>query len=86
MSERVVTPTAAHRLFRSDAIELLRKHAGHLDAKDMLALSAHLVGQILAMQDQRTIVPKTAMEIVARNIEIGNQEAINQVADSKGSA
>jgi len=86
MKERTVLTTAAHRAFRDDAIELLRKHAGALDAKDMLALSAHLCGQIIAMQDQRTMLPATAMEIVARNIEIGNADAISQISETNGSA
>lgn len=86
MSERLVKPTAAHRAFRDDAIALLRKHAGELDAKDMLALSAHLVGQILAMQDQRSMTPANGMEIIARNIEVGNAEAIAEVNSPAGKA
>ncbi len=86
MTERLVKPSAAHRAFRDDAIALLKKHAGDLDAKDMLALSAHLVGQILAMQDQRKMTPAIGMEIIARNIEVGNAEAIAEVNSPVGKA
>ena len=84
MNERLVKPTAAHIAFRNDAIELLRKHAGALDAKDMLALSAHLVGQIVAMQDQRTVTPAMAMDIVSRNIGVGNLVAVVEVNRPRG--
>ena len=46
----------------------------------MLALSAHLVGQIIAMQDQRKMSPAMAMEIVAKNIERGNGEVLTELA------
>jgi len=77
-------PSAEHHAFRTDAIALLDKHAGHLDKKEMLALAAHLVGQIIAMQDQRTMRPDMAMEIVARNIEVGNAEVLANLSKSQG--
>lgn len=80
MNDRLVTPTAKHRGFRDDVIALLRKHAGDLDAKEMLALSAHLTGQIIAMQDQRTVTRELALEIVGKNIEVGNSEAMAEVS------
>ena len=82
---KAIAPSAAHRAFRTDAIELLRKHAGALDAKDMLALSSHLVGQIIAMQDQRTVTREIALEIVMRNIESGNGEVLAELGKSVGS-
>lgn len=83
---RTQQPTAAHRAFRDDLLAVLKKHAGHLDAKDMLALGAHMVGQILAMQDQRTLTPAAAMEIVSLNIEQGNREVIDKLCASGGKA
>lgn len=77
---RRVEPTPEHRAFRDEAIALLKKHAGHLNALDMLALAAHLVGQIAAMQDQRTTSPSRAMEVVAANIEAGNKEILDQLS------
>jgi len=86
MNVRSVTPQPEHVAFRNDVLDLLKKHAGHLDAKDMLALSAHLVGQLVAMQDQRTMTREIALEIVARNIEAGNAEVLANLNRSKGSA
>lgn len=83
---RIQKPTGAHRSFRDDAVELLRKHAGHLDAKDMLALSAHLVGQIIAMQDQRKVTREIALQTVMANIEQGNREVLDNLNSNTGSA
>jgi len=86
MSERTVKPTAEHRAFRDGAINLLRKHAEHLDAREMLALSAHLVGQIAALQDQRTMTPETVLKIIEKNIELGNREAVEGLLATTGQA
>ena len=75
----IVKATAKHRAFRSDVLALLNKYAGDLDAAEMLALSAHLTGQIIAMQDQRKITPSMALDLVGKNIEAGNAEAIAEV-------
>jgi hypothetical protein len=71
-----IKPEARHQAFRDDSIALLRKHAGELSSVEMLALAAHLVGQLVALQDQRKVTGAMAMEVVARNVEQGNQEAI----------
>lgn len=77
-------PTVDHVAFRDDAIALLRKHAGHLQAVEMLALAAHLTGQIVAMQDQRTMTGAMAMEVVQNNLQIGNDEACAQLGHPEG--
>lgn len=87
VNTKVVKPAAKHRAFRDDMIALLKKHAGDLDATEMLALAAHLVGQIIAMQDQRTITREIALDIVGQNIEVGNAEAMAEVSgNSLGTA
>ena len=83
---RIVKPRLAHKAFRDEAIDLMKKHGGDLPAPDMLAIASHLVGQILAYQDQRTMTKARANSIILRNIEIGNAEAIAQLNDTKGSA
>jgi hypothetical protein len=82
----ILRPGPKHTAFRDDVVAVLRKHAAHLSAPEMLALSAHLTGQIIALQDQRSMSPDRAMEIVAQNIEQGNKEVITGILDSKGSA
>ncbi len=86
MKASVRSTEARHRLFRDDLVAVLKKYSDELSAQEMLALAAHLVGQIVALQDQRQMTPEEAMQIVARNIEQGNREAIDNLLGSKGSA
>lgn len=86
MNIRNQKPSPAHHAFRNDALALLRKHADHLQAEDMLALSAHMVGQIIAMQDQRTMTRQAALEIVMANMEQGNAEVIDNLFAKGGKA
>lgn len=86
MKTRVQQPTPAHRAFRDDIIALLKKHAGHLSALEMLALACHLVGQLIAMQDQRKVTREMALQILMKNVEQGNAEAIAQTDHPKGAA
>lgn len=81
---KLVAPTHVHKAFRADVLQLLGKHAGHLPAEEMLALATHLVGQIIAMQDQRTMTRQGALEIVSQNIEQGNGEAVAGLLETKG--
>lgn len=84
--KRPIKPEPGHVAFRADLIAVLRKHEANLTAEDMLALAAHLVGQLIALQDQRTMSPDRAMATVAANIEQGNQEVIDDLFKSKGGA
>ena len=69
----------AHKAFWDDMIALLAKHTGQLQADEMLAVASQMVGQIVAMQDQRKMRPGDAMTIVASNIEMGNARAVREL-------
>lgn len=87
MGERSIKPTDAHRAFRGEVCALLERHGSNLSANEMLALASHLVGQIIALQDQRTMTPDLCMKIVSKNIEIGNREVFDDLAfKTEGSA
>lgn len=75
-----------HKAFRDDCIALLAKHGGTLSSEEMLALGSHLVGQLIALQDQRTTSKDKAIRTVLANIELGNQEALAEVMQPKGQA
>lgn len=83
---KIVQPNEVHNQFRADLLEVLRKHGGQLSAMEMLALAAHATGQILALQDQRTVTGEMAMEVVTQNIHQGNREAIDRLTRTRGSA
>lgn len=76
-------PTAEQQEFRNDLIGVLRKYQ-HMRPDEMLAIASYFVGQLVAMQDQRKLTPAMAMQVVADNIEAGNQHAINELAGAQG--
>lgn len=75
-----------HEVLYQELIALVNKHAGHMDALQMLAVASNMLGKLVALQDQRTVTPAHAMEVVAQNIEHGNQQVLQQLAQSKGRA
>jgi len=50
----------------------------------MLSIASHLVGQLIAIQDQRVVTKEIALRIVEENIEQGNHEAILALGETKG--
>jgi hypothetical protein len=86
MTLRRKRTTAQHEISYQEVVALLNRHAGKLDAVEVLAIAANMVGKLVALQDQRRYSPEQAMEIVAKNIEEGNAQALQEVKLSKGSA
>lgn len=77
--------TARHEEAMADLRAILRKF-DDLGPLDLLALASQMVGQLVALQDQRSITPQMAMEIVAANVEAGNQAALETIQKSRGNA
>lgn len=75
-----------HEVFYQDIIKLIAKHGDKIDAKEMLAVAGNMLGKLIALQDQRTMTPKEAVEIVVKNIEYGNQQAFDELHKTKGRA
>lgn len=80
MKSVAITPQI--EAFRSELLKLLDKHFGHLPSEHMLAVTSHMVGQMIAMQDQRRFTAATIMELVSRNIEAGNQNAVEALVNN----
>lgn len=81
---KTVAPTDAHTAFRDDMLVIIKKHGEHLRADEILALAAHAVGQIMALQDQQTMTPRMAIDLVCSNIEKGNAEVVDGLDNSVG--
>ncbi len=75
-----------HEVAYQDLCALVNKHADSMSAAELLAVASNMVGKLVALQDQRKMTPGGAMEIVAKNIEHGNQQVLQQLAQSRGSA
>ena len=80
------TPTAEHHRIRDAMLAVIQKEMAEMDALEVLAIAAYTVGQLIALQDQRTVTPAMAMEIVASNIEAGNSHVIEGLMGPGGSA
>lgn len=75
-----------HEVAYQDLCALVNKHADKLSALELLAVAANMVGKLVALQDQRTVTPDKAMEVVAQNLEYGNKQVFDRVAISRGTA
>lgn len=84
MKTKTSVPTADHQAMRNELIAVMRKYGGKLRSDEVLALAAYTVGQLIALQDQRTMTPAMAMELVASNIEAGNQQAMADCTSASG--
>lgn len=80
------TARREHEVAYQDLTALVRRHADKLTGLELLAIAANMLGKLVALQDQRSVSPEMAMEIVARNIEEGNRQVLEQIGQSKGSA
>lgn len=75
-----------HEVAYQDLLALVRRHADQLTAAEMLAVAANMLGKLIAMQDHRTMTPDQAIRIVTENIELGNQQVLERLSRSEGSA
>lgn len=73
---KITTPTPAQLAFRKGLEATIAEHGQTLDAVEILAVLSHLVGQVIAVQDQRAMTPDMAMHLVGTNIEVGNREVV----------
>lgn len=77
-------PDQRHRALRATLIQTLAREFADLPGEEMLAVACQLVGQMIAMQDQRRYTPETIMKLVQANIEAGNQQAVAQFLAAPG--
>lgn len=81
-----VLAKAEHEVTYQELIALVTRHAVGLTPLEILAIAANMVGKLVAMQDQRTMTPDMAMQVVAENVQRGNQQAVAGLLQTKGNA
>ena len=84
MSVKLAEPK--HEVAYQELVLLINRHAAEISAEEILAIAANMLGKLMALQDQRTMTPQKATEIVAKNIEAGNKQVIDALMQSKGTA
>lgn len=80
------TAKPEHEATYQELCALVRRHAGKMTALEVLAVAANMVGKLAAMQDQRTCSPAQALEVIARNVELGNAQVVEQLQNTKGTS
>ena len=80
-----VQPTSEHVAFMDDLKAALGRHTS-LTGMEMLAIASQFVGNLIALQDQRAVTADTVMDMVAKNIEIGNHAVIANLDQPEGRA
>jgi len=71
-------PLPEHKKFREDFIALMNKHLRQLHSEEILAIVSHTLGQLIACQDSR-VSKEYYLELITKNIEQGNMDAINEM-------
>lgn len=72
---------------REAVLAAIQPFKEQLSALEILAILAYTLGQVIAMQDQRTVTKEMIWELVGANIEAGNAMVINELeVKSEGSA
>lgn len=80
------TSSPLHQEFNDAMKDVLERYKDRLNGMEMLAVASHLVGVLIALQDQNKVTTSMAMELVIKNIETGNAEALNLLDETKGNA
>lgn len=68
-----------HEALRQDVIAAMRPYED-VPAIEQLAVLSTFIGQLIALQDSRKYRPEAVMRMIARNIELGNANAITAAA------
>lgn len=84
MNMRSVQPSEAHLALRKAFETCIADHGKTLDAIEILAILSHMVGQVIAIQDQRKYGSEEVVELVWQNIETGNAEVVDRLARETG--
>jgi hypothetical protein len=82
----IAKPTPEHEVAYQDLVALVGKHKDSVDAVEMLAIAANMIGKLAGLQDHRALSPEQVLDIIIKNIEIGNQQLMDELNDTKGSA
>jgi len=73
-----------HEIAYQDLIKLVNTHGDRVTSLEMFAIACNMLGKLAAMQDQRTVTHAIIMEILIKNFELGNQQAVNSLRDAPG--
>lgn len=73
---KTVNAGCAHEALRNDLIAVIQAKYADMPADEILAVVAVLVGQLMALQDQRRFTAAQVVALVEENIMAGNRLAV----------
>lgn len=66
-----------HEELRQGIVAVMKEHEVRgMSGQEILAVLSYTIGQMVAFMDPEKVTPEEAMDLVTRNIEAGNQDAI----------
>lgn len=83
---KIIQPSAEHDQLSVALCSCIRRTAPDMPAEDILAIFCQLVGQLVALQDQRRFTSESIMALVSANIEMGNHQAFDLLNAPGGTA
>lgn len=84
MGIKTLEASKAHEDLRNALLAAVRKTAPDMPAEEILAVVCVLVGQLIALQDQRRFTSAAVMQLVSQNIEAGNRRVLADLLNAKG--
>jgi hypothetical protein len=86
MGRGEVKANAQHNIYLTALKQCLGEPADKLPLEEILAVTSQFVGNLTAMMDQRQYDSSRVMKLVAGNIKIGNDAAVQQLLNAEGTA
>jgi hypothetical protein len=71
-----VAPSEDAKAARMAMLKVLEGYRDRLTPPEQLAILSYTIGQMIALQDQRSMTGEQAMMLVSQNITQGNEDAI----------
>ena len=85
MNMQVEKPRKMHKKLSRDLRLLIHKYMPEEASPELvLAIASQVVGQLLAMQDQRKHTAAQMVELIQANIEAGNQQFVVELMEADG--
>nr|DAF77114.1 MAG TPA: hypothetical protein [Caudoviricetes sp.] len=81
---KTIPANATHTAFRDAVVQAMQPFKNDLSALEILALTSHLVGQLIALQDQTQYTASQVITVVKNNIELGNKEVVDDLRNVTG--
>lgn len=81
----ILEPKGPHEQFYQIMARTMKSEPfASMPAEELLAVAANFLGKLCAYQDQRKFTQQQVMEIIIKNLELGNQQAVAEVQSAGG--